>query len=50
MSDRATHCPSCGATVHSITRESGGRWSGYSIARVRTLLDLLARRVLEEIR
>ena len=27
MSDRATHCPSCGATVHSITRESGGRWS-----------------------
>ena len=27
MSDRATHCPSCGATVHSIPRESGGRWS-----------------------
>lgn len=27
MSDRATHCPSCGATVHSITRESEGRWS-----------------------
>ena len=27
MSDRATHCPSCGATVRSTTRESGGRWS-----------------------
>ena len=27
MSDRATHCPSCGATVRSITREAGGRWS-----------------------
>ena len=27
MPDRATHCPSCGATVRSITREAGGRWS-----------------------
>jgi hypothetical protein len=27
MPDWATHCPGCGATVRSITRESGGRWS-----------------------
>ena len=27
MPDWATHCPACGATVRSITRESGGRWS-----------------------
>jgi len=23
----ATRCPLCGATVRSLTRESGGRWS-----------------------